>query len=516
MYTDPCTRELIEARQRALHHDVATAPLAGLEAAWRAQASGFWQVASSFLEEAFGAARLPLSDADPRVRNAADHFLFRLLSHKLPQLHVSAAAHPTPPQLRPCDPASPVAEAVQSAASVFPAKAQSFLPVADVADVADDTNLRDRVLGEHAKARSLQQVFAAWMASRPPEDAKLADEWRTSIGRFIEFHGNVDVALITRDMVIVFREALKSLPTRPKAEVRSLPLLSQIEVARRDNLPTLSGPTVAKHLSGLRVVLDYAIAPLGLLGVNVAKEVKVVGAKSDVDARLAHTPEEMRTIFASRMLTDPNDSLRMSDFWLLMLAPLMGIRIEEGGKLRPHNVKVDRGIYYISIERDRRKQRRENNAKGKGAKRSKTRAAYRDIPVHWILIEAGFLDFVERQRAAGHEWLFPELSANKYGDRTKAASQRIIRRLRALGIKDEEKVFHSFRHGMKRAARGTPMKEEIADLLAGHAPDSVGRKYGAGAELNVLQEAVNMIDYALVHWDPVIATAKARVARAAT
>jgi len=459
---------------------------------------------------------LPLSDADPRVRNAADHFLFRLLSHKLPQLHVSAAAHPTPPQLRPCDPASPVAEAVQSAASVFPAKAQSFLPVADVADVADDTNLRDRVLGEHAKARSLQQVFAAWMASRPPEDAKLADEWRTSIGRFIEFHGNVDVALITRDMVIVFREALKSLPTRPKAEVRSLPLLSQIEVARRDNLPTLSGPTVAKHLSGLRVVLDYAIAPLGLLGVNVAKEVKVVGAKSDVDARLAHTPEEMRTIFASRMLTDPNDSLRMSDFWLLMLAPLMGIRIEEGGKLRPHNVKVDRGIYYISIERDRRKQRRENNAKGKGAKRSKTRAAYRDIPVHWILIEAGFLDFVERQRAAGHEWLFPELSANKYGDRTKAASQRIIRRLRALGIKDEEKVFHSFRHGMKRAARGTPMKEEIADLLAGHAPDSVGRKYGAGAELNVLQEAVNMIDYALVHWDPVIATAKARVARAAT
>lgn len=138
-------------------------------------------------------------------------------------------------------------------------------------------------------------------------------------------------------------------------------------------------------------------------------------------------------------------------------------------------------------------------------------AAYRDIPVHWILIEAGFLDFVEKQRAVGAQWLFDDLTSNKHGDRTKAASQRIIRRLRALGILEEEKVFHSFRHDMKRAARG--MKEEIADLIAGHAPESVGRQYGAGAELNILKEAVDMIDYELVDWDPVIRVARARVDR---
>jgi len=381
------------------------------------------------------------------------------------------------------------------------------------ADAPVGSSVRQRVLGEHADARTLQQVFRAWAASRPPEDAKLVDEWRTSIQRFIELHGDVDVTLITKTMVTVYREALKGLPSRPKADVKRLPLLEQIEVARLGKLPTLSGPTVGKHMSGLRVVLDHAIDPLGIMEDNLAKEVKVVGATSDTDARKAHTPEELQKIFASPMLTDPNDALRTSDFWLLIIAPLMGIRIEEGGKLRPNNVKVDRGIHYISIERDCRKQRREDNAEGKGAKRAKTRAAYRDIPVHWILIEAGFLEFVERQRAAGHNWLFPGLSENKYGDRTKAASQRIIRRLRALGIEGEEKVFHSFRHGMKRAARGTTMKEEIADLLAGHAPESIGRKYGAGAELNVLREAVNMIDYALIDWDPVIAAAKARFTR---
>ena len=99
-YAVPRTREKISARQRALHRDALAAPLPDAEAASRAHASGFWQVASCFLEEAFGAAGLVFIDADPRVRVAADHFLSRLLSHKLPQSEVSAAAHPIPPELR--------------------------------------------------------------------------------------------------------------------------------------------------------------------------------------------------------------------------------------------------------------------------------------------------------------------------------------------------------------------------------------------------------------------------------
>ena len=64
---------------------------------------------------------------------------------------------------------------------------------------------------------------------------------------------------------------------------------------------------------------------------------------------------------------------------------------------------------------------------------------------------------------------------------------------------------------MKRAARGSSMKEEIAGPLVGHATDSIGRKYGAGAALDVLQNAVNMVDYELVDWDPVIAASQARI-----
>ncbi|EMD84627.1 DUF6538 domain-containing protein [Pacificimonas flava] len=507
-YADPQVSGVISARQRVLHRDVMSASLAGTEAASRAHTAGFWQVTSTFLQDAFEAAGLPLDEADPRVYVAADHFLSRLLSYRLPQLDMAAIAHPIPTELRP--------------APCTASKGNVHMPDPEISHAAQgakaasldrgDKDLRRVVMGEHAEARTLLQVFSAWAASRQPEDSKLVDEWNTTINRFVELHDDLEVTQISKDHVTLFREAMKGLPSRPKAAVRCLPLRDQIEIARRDELPTLSGPTIAKHMSGLRSVLDHAVETLGLMDRNVAKDVKVTGSKSAIDARLAHTPEDLRVIFSSPMMTDSTDRLRTTDFWLVMMAPLMGIRIEEAGKLRPGNVKIDRGITYISIERDTLRKRRENHAKGEVAKRAKTKAGYRDIPVHWILIEAGFLEYVERKRAAGSEWLFDDLTANKHGDRTKAASQRIIRRLRALGITDSEKDFHSFRHDMKRAARGTGMKEEIADLLAGHAPDSVGRKYGAGAELTVLKEAVNMIDYELIEWDPVIKAARKRMA----
>ena len=101
---------------------------------------------------------------------------------------------------------------------------------------------------------------------------------------------------------------MKNLPSRPKASLRELPLLEQIEVARLEDLSTLSGPTVAKHMSGVRVVLSYAVETLGVIDSNVAKEVKVLEPKSAVDVRKPHTPGELRDIFASPLMTDPTGS----------------------------------------------------------------------------------------------------------------------------------------------------------------------------------------------------------------
>jgi hypothetical protein len=53
-----------------------------------------------------------------------------------------------------------------------------------------------------------------------------------------------------------------------------------------------------------------------------------------------------------------------------------------------------------------------------------------------------------------------------------------------LGVKDTNKVFHSFRHGFQEALRRTTPDEELRDALAGRSSGkSVSRSYGAKAML---------------------------------
>jgi hypothetical protein len=116
----------------------------------------------------------------------------------------------------------------------------------------------------------------------------------------------------------------------------------------------------------------------------------------------------------------------------------------------------------------------------------------------------------------GADWLFDDLiEYEKYDQRGKYISRKVMRFLRRIGITDRENVYHSFRHSLKRELRDDEQtKEEISDLLTGHSfSESVGRKYARGAGLKTLAAAVNRVDYDTVDWDKVVATGRARVAR---
>ncbi len=191
----------------------------------------------------------------------------------------------------------------------------------------------------------------------------------------------------------------------------------------------------------------------------------------------------------------------------MLLAPFTGCRLEELGKLRPGNVKTDDGIPYIAIEPDRLRVREEQDGP---AKRMKTASAKRDIPLHPIIIEAGFLDLVAKRKGEGKKWLFPKLNTNKYGSRTQRLSRVMNDFLNNIGLSDPELVFYSFRHTGKRAIRGKA-PAEIVDLLFGHANGSVSALYGRGADMQVLRAAVEKISYPEVDWTAVIEKMKRMV-----
>ena len=100
-----------------------------------------------------------------------------------------------------------------------------------------------------------------------------------------------------------------------------------------------------------------------------------------------------------------------------------------------------------------------------------------------------------------------------YGDRYKEQSRTINKALRAVGITDTDKAFYSTRHTMKREGRRRGINAEALDQLAGHAPASVGGRYGQGAPTETLKDGIDRLEFRSVPWDAVVVCARRRLER---
>jgi integrase len=134
-------------------------------------------------------------------------------------------------------------------------------------------------------------------------------------------------------------------------------------------------------------------------------------------------------------------------------------------------------------------------------KKLKTRASARTVPVHPQLVELGWLQYVAKvKRSEGADaWLFPKISPSDPG-KLKAWTKWFHRYMRANGVPDQGKVFHSFRHTFKDALRAARTPEDLSDALTGHSNPTVGRGYGAKHivhryGIETLKDAVDRVHY---------------------
>ena len=103
----------------------------------------------------------------------------------------------------------------------------------------------------------------------------------------------------------------------------------------------------------------------------------------------------------------------------------------------------------------------------------------RDIPLHPILIDLGFVRYVQKMKKLGHERVFHEL-------RQLISSKNIFhknvsrwfneRYLKKIGLKnDGRKIsFHSFRHSMETHLTNKNVNSRFIDYLQGHSLRGVG------------------------------------------
>ncbi|MFM0046288.1 tyrosine-type recombinase/integrase [Paraburkholderia sediminicola] len=219
-------------------------------------------------------------------------------------------------------------------------------------------------------------------------------------------------------------------------------------VSYKNRLIELGGSAsrINSKLSYLRDLFAYAIANGQHLGPNPFENAKVSSKSKLEQQKRSYKPftaDDLKAVF------DPERyALRMDKpayYWAPFLALHSGARLEELASLSLTQLQKDGDVWFFEL------------VKAKNAN------SLRRIPLHRAVVESGFMEYVERTKASGATQLFPELRPGKNGY-GKNVTRRFADYLDECGIKDDRKVFHSFRHTF--IGRMTELNVHPAMLMA--------------------------------------------------
>jgi integrase len=326
-------------------------------------------------------------------------------------------------------------------------------------------------------SESLRAALQGWKKAKRRSTTTLR-EFNYAIDRFVELHGDLPIARITRKHVREFREALQQMPKRRKGALIKATLPELLKCGNENpEVDKVSAATINKLLGGVQAVAvwgrDNGLIPDEVPWPDPFSNMRLA---AELPTRAPWQTEELKRLFGSPVFAEgarPAGGRGEAAFWLPLLGLFTGARLGELAPLTTADITTDApsGITMITI--------REDLEQGRTLK---TLASRRVVPVHPELIRIGFLEFVEslRPKEAKEARLFPLLTAGSRGGLGEGWSKWFGRYIRGIGITNRDSVFHSFRHSFKDALRTAGIGEDVNDALLGHVgPGTVARQYGA-------------------------------------
>jgi integrase len=306
---------------------------------------------------------------------------------------------------------------------------------------------------------------------------------------FQEFVGDLQINLIDKKVTRDFKaQYIKTPSNRNKKRQyrdKTIAELLSMEIPKED---LIDAGTVHSNMTRIGSFFGWA-KDHDYIGIN-----PIEGVKPKKNKR--KKASEQRDIFSKEDLAKLFESdeyrsgfLRGGDlwkYWIPLIGLYTGMRLEEICRLRIDCFEFVDGIVTVEIKPD-------------GEWLGKTNAALRAFAVHPKLIELGLLKFVEQQRAAGKQRLFDELKKGRdgYGARVTKWFARFCDR---LGIVDERKVFHSFRHTLLNELKQRGVALEVREAIAGHENKSQSEsRYGKAYIAKITFEAIQKADFGLDH-----------------
>ena len=229
----------------------------------------------------------------------------------------------------------------------------------------------------------------------------------------------------------------------------------------------LTGSSVTRNFSYLKAVINFALSEYALDVRN-----PFVGVYHDRSAGvLTRKPipiEDIRAVQSRCRSID--DDLR----WLIAIISDTGMRLAEGAGLLKSDIILDSEIPYISL-------------KPHPWRRLKTASSQRDIPIVgaslWAAqrLSEAFLD---------SPYAFPRYNSKNITN-SNSASAALNKWLHPYVPKGC--TMHSFRHSMRDRLRVVQCPSDIADQIGGWTSTGVGRGYGSGYPLAVVQNWLHRV-----------------------
>lgn len=325
---------------------------------------------------------------------------------------------------------------------------------------------------------------------------------------FIELVGDRSVNQILQADLNRFFDDVQKLPVRRDSE--KFKGLSIRQMIAANNGPCISQKTyygTYRCCIGIFTqwaFVNYADQCFPLLSVQGADYRGERG--NGINKQRAMKPEELQKLFINpKMKKYAANPETVHYFWLPLIGLYTGARINEVCQLNPfEDIKQDSatGIHYFHFTD-------ESESIESVDKSIKTNSSRRIVPIHSKLIEAGFLDYVEKVKSSGHKILFPAWQPRN-GKASANASKWFTRYLESIGLRDEAQGarlsgFHSFRHtfithAMQNKIQGvfaiTGHESEVVDGF-GKISD-VARGYwtrGLTDNIQELKEVVERFDF---------------------
>jgi intergrase/recombinase len=272
-------------------------------------------------------------------------------------------------------------------ASIVIGRVESKRMVGDYENDFDDLLKRSQKPVEESRGadegKSLSEVVEAFMRERGATQGiteKTNQEYTATFDLFLDsaMLGDVPIKGISRDDITGCLESLQKLPPNrnksPRYKGKSVAELLEMDIEK-----TVSVRTVNKTMDRISMLLKWANRQ-GIADNNVAEGLGLKEKRTQREERNRYSKEDLQRVVDGLSKLDGKNPER---YWIPLITMHSGMRLNEVCQLYLEDVQKVDGVWCFDIN---------ENAEDK---KLKTPASARVIPVHPLLIELGFMDYVK-------------------------------------------------------------------------------------------------------------------------